>query len=228
MTGKTKSARQGQSPQLAPERMDARQRRTREAILRAAQVLFAEHHPEDVSMDDLIRTADVSKQSFYNHFADKHALAREILRVGRTEMEVLVEQANRGEVDPAMRVANGLCVYAAQALSEPAHAKLLVRVGMEDLGIESAINAHIVEDMREGLRQHRLNVLTLEAGTAFTIGVGSALVTRLLEGHSREMAVMLSQQLVTLTLRAFGLDSIEAERIASEAAERIIRPAAAQ
>lgn len=225
MSEHTKSDPQGGSPELLSDRLDPRQKRTRDAILRAGQVQFAEHYPEDVSVDDLIRTAEISKQSFYNHFADKEALATEILRVGRADMEIRVEQENRGEEDPARRVANGICVHAALALTEPAQAKLMLRMAMEDLGIESAVNAHIVADMREGLRLHRLSVLTLEAGTALSIGGCCVLVSRLLQGHTSEMAVLISQQMVTLILRAYGLESVEAEKIASEAAERIIRPA---
>lgn len=206
--------------------MDPRQKRTRDAIIRAGQVLFAAHGPENVSMDDLIRTAEISKQSFYNHFADKDALARELLRIARAKAEVQVETANHGEKDPAKRLANGLCVHAANALREPAYSRLMLRIGLEDLDIASPANTHIVEDMREGLKRRRLSVMTLEAGTAFTIGVGSALVSRLLAQPAPEAAVVLTQQFVTLTLRAFGLDPIEAEMIASEAAERIVRAAA--
>jgi AcrR family transcriptional regulator len=209
-----------------PERMDPRQKRTREAIIRAGQVLFAEHGPENVSMDDLIRTAEISKQSFYNHFVDKDALARELLHIARGKAEVQVEAANHGEQDPAKRLANGLCVHAANALREPAYSRLILRIGLEDLNIASPANAHIVSDMREGLKRRRLNVMTLEAGTGFTIGVGSVLVSRLLDQPGPEASVTLTQQFVTLTLRAFGLDPVEAEMIASEAAERIVRPAA--
>lgn len=207
--------------------MDPRQKRTRDAIIRAGQTLFAAEGPENVSTDDLIRTAEISKQSFYNHFVDKDALAKELLRIARAKAGVQVETANHGQKDPARRLANGLCVYAANALREPAYSRLMLRIGLDDLDIASPANTHIVGDMREGLRQGRLSIMTLEAGTSFTIGVGSALVSRLLEHPAPEAAVTLSQQFVTLTLRAFGVDPVEAELIASEAAERIVRPATA-
>ncbi len=207
------------------QRLDPRQKRTRESIIRAGRALFAAHGPENVSVDDLIRKADISKQSFYNHFVDKDALARELLRKARAKADLQVEQANHGEKDPAKRLANGLCVYAANALSEPAYSRLMLRIGVEDLRIDSPANAHIVEDMRKGLKHRRLSVMTLETGTSFTIGVGSALVSRLLEQPDAETAVNFSQQMVTLALRAFGVDPIEAELIAAEAAERIVRPA---
>lgn len=208
---------------VAKTRVDPRWLRTREAILDAAQTLFAEHRHEVVGLDDLIRLASVSKQSFYNHFSDKDELVREILQMARQEFDALVTEANAEETDPARRIATALCIYAGQALDNPSHARLLARLALEDISAESQTNSPIVADVRLGLNQGRLAVFTLETGLAFIIGAGQALVNRVLLDGQRPLALSTAQQFVTLVLRAFGLSPIEAEVIASQSADRILR-----
>lgn len=202
---------------------DPRWRRTREAILRAGEELFGHHQAEGVSIDELVRTAKISKQSFYNHFADKDALGHEILRIARSDVDALVTAANDGQSDPARRLVTGLCVYAKRALSNPTQARLIARLMLDDLGTESETNAHLVADVRAGLSLERLAVFTLETGLSFVLGVGQALIWRIANERHPGLAVTTSQQFCTLTLRAFGLPPIEAELIAAEAADRIIQ-----
>ena len=53
------------------ERVDRRRERTRAALMRAGQVLFATRSVDAVSIDDIVAAAEVAKGSFYNHFPDK-------------------------------------------------------------------------------------------------------------------------------------------------------------
>ena len=204
---------------------DPRRRRTREAIVRAGAELFGLHHPEGVSIDELIRAARVSKQSFYNHFADKDALAHEILRIARAELDEQVDDANRDQGDPARRLAAALCVYARQAMRNPLQGRLIARLPLEDVAADSDTNLRAVADLRAGLAQGRLAILTLDTGLTFVLGAGQALVSRVLLDREPGLVLSVSQQFVTLVLRAFGLPPIEAELIASEAADRILRQA---
>src|SRR5581483_4904947 len=52
----------------------ARSERTREALLRAAQVRFLAQGVEDTSAEQIAADAGVSLRSFYRHFASKHEL----------------------------------------------------------------------------------------------------------------------------------------------------------
>lgn len=206
-----------------PVKVDPRRARTRDAILRAGQQLFADHHPEGVSTDEITRVATVSKQSFYNHFKDKDALVREVLHIARSELDALVTETNRDESDPARRLATGLCIYARQALHNPSQGRLIARLPLEDVAADSDTNSHVVADLRAGLAQGRLAIFTLETGLTFIIGAGQALISRVLLDRQLTLALSTSQQFVTLVLRAFGLPPIEAELIASAAADRVLR-----
>src|SRR3990167_4665994 len=86
---------------------DRRRVRPRAALLQAGQSLFATQSVDAVSIDDIVAAADVAKGSFYNHFSDKEALAREIAVTVRAEAEAQVDLANAGVTEPASRMADG-------------------------------------------------------------------------------------------------------------------------
>jgi len=59
------------------ERADAA--RNRQRILEAAERLFAQRGPENVSMDDVARAAGVGKGTLFRRFGDRASLARSVL-----------------------------------------------------------------------------------------------------------------------------------------------------
>jgi len=59
------------------ERADAARNRLR--ILEAAERLFAQHGPQNVSMDDVARAAGVGKGTLFRRFGDRASLARTVL-----------------------------------------------------------------------------------------------------------------------------------------------------
>lgn len=73
------------------ERADAA--RNRQAILEAAERLFAERGPSCVSMDDVAREAGVGKGTLFRRFGDRASLARSVLS---THEAALQEQVIRG------------------------------------------------------------------------------------------------------------------------------------
>ncbi len=202
---------------------DPRRIRTHEAIVRAGLELFAENIPEGVSIDELVRAAGVSKQSFYNHFSDRDDLARHILQLTRTEIDASVQEAYRDVADPALRVAVGICVYVRHALDHPQQAWIGVRLSSQAVAAESEFNPMLAEDVRTGLAKGRLACFTPETGIAFVVGVSVALLWRVLLDGGEGAALVVTPQFVTMLLRGFGLPPIEAETIASQAVERILR-----
>jgi AcrR family transcriptional regulator len=59
------------------ERADAA--RNREKVLAAAEMLFAEHGPQNVSMHDVAQAAGVGKGTLFRRFGDRASLARAVL-----------------------------------------------------------------------------------------------------------------------------------------------------
>ncbi|MBA2933478.1 TetR/AcrR family transcriptional regulator [Sphingomonas sp. CGMCC 1.13654] len=206
----------------APARPGGRRSRTREALVRAGFSLFGQGPSDAVSIDDIVKAAGTSKQTFYNHFTDKAALLEAILHQVRERYEALCFAVNEGESDAARRSARALCVYARQTINDPDGGHFIARLILDDLGI-SEINRGVVGDLELGLRQGRYAIPVLETAVAFIFGITQALVARVILCSDLSQATVISQQFAMLMLRALGIDTREAELIASQAADAIVR-----
>ena len=60
------------------ERMDRRQRKTREAIFGAFIALLSKKNFEQITVGEIIRQADVGRATFYSHFETKDFLLKEL------------------------------------------------------------------------------------------------------------------------------------------------------
>ena len=200
-----------------------RLKKPKDLLIRTGISLFGASTAEAVSTDEIIRAGGVSKQTFYNHFKDKSALTREVLRVVRQDYEASCARINRDERDSARRVARALCVYARLAVDNKQRGRVLARMLIEDLAFDNDTNQGVISDVSSGLADGRLGVLSLETGVAFIFGVTQALVARVLTCNDVTTAVAVSQQFGTLLLRAFGISATESEMIAAQAADKIVR-----
>src|SRR5690349_4855689 len=66
--------------------------RTREAILNAAEAVFAEHGFDGASMDVIARTSGYNKSLLFQYFGDKLGLYSQILKRADRQMAELVAQ----------------------------------------------------------------------------------------------------------------------------------------
>jgi len=209
-----------------------RRHRTRAALLDAGAALLAERPIDALSVDDIVNAAGVAKGSFYNHFADKAALAWAVGDSVRADIETLVDDANANVDDPAVRLVRGICVYVDFALADPPRARIMargLRAAAAKLGAGDAdLHAGLRADIARGLSAGRFALPTIDVGTLFVAGVGeAALAAVLAPATTPQFAVLLAQQLCALVLKAFGLPQDEAERIAAQAAHEVITAQAA-
>lgn len=195
----------------------------RGALISAGLHLFSEVNSDTVSIDDIIRAADVSKQTFYNHFTDKTALLQAIHKSVRAGSKQFIDGINERETDAARRIARGLCAYASMTLHDRIRGRFLSRMLLDDLGTGSELNRGVVDDVALGLAQGRLSLLVLDNGVAFVLGTTQALVARILACPDLPAAVATSQQFTMLLLRACGVPHLEAEMIAGQAADQVVR-----
>ena len=204
-----------------------RRNRTREALLAAGAALLAERPIDALAVDDIVNAAGVAKGSFYNHFADKAALAVAIGDAVRADIETRVDAANANVADPAPRLVRGICVYVDFALADAARARIMAR-GLRAAAAtpgDSATDLHagLRADIALGLSAGRFALPTSDVGTLFVAGVGEAALAAVLAPTTTpQFAVLLAQQLCALVLKAFGLPQDEAERIAAQAAHDVI------
>ena len=191
--------------------------------MRAGRALFAARPADAVTIDDIVREADVAKGSFYNHFPDRDALVLAVVHEVRQSLEGAVQAANDGVEDPARRIARAVCVYQRFALEDPERARVLLRIQAGAAELEGPRNRGLVEDLTAGIAAGRLQVATLEAAMLFVIGASQSALMRNTRNPSPELAVSLTQQMCALILKGLGVPSAEAETIAAQSADEIVR-----
>jgi AcrR family transcriptional regulator len=67
--------------------VDQRIRKTRAALHGAMSSLLIEKHPGEISVRDILETADVARSTFYTHFLDKHDVAASFAAQFRAELK---------------------------------------------------------------------------------------------------------------------------------------------
>ena len=176
-----------------------------------------------VTVDDIVQAAGVGKGSFYNHFADREALVREITAEIRAGVELAIDRANADVEDPAQRVARACCTYVRFALDEPERAGFLVRVHSGHTSLGAPLNRGLIDDISRGLAVGRFRVATLESGVLYVLGVTQMALTRIVQEPSAALAVSLAQQMCALMLSGLRVPEMRADLIAAQASEEIVR-----
>ena len=211
---------------MAEERLNPRSERTRAALIGAGRRLFSERPVDAVTVDDIVAAAGVGKGSFYNHFEDREALVRAISGGIRASIEGAVGRANAEISDPALRLARAVCIYLRYAVDEPEPARVLVRIHSGHTSLSAPLNRGLVDDISSGLAQGRFIVATLEAGVLYVLGVTQLALVRVTLDTGVSLAVSLAQQMCALLLRGLGLPGQEADLIAAQASDEIVRQGA--
>ncbi len=207
--------------QPAAPRANRQRERTRTALLRAGQHLFATRALGDVSIDEIANVADVAKGSFYNHFEDKDDLARAIIELVQGDCEFHILSANRDIGDPAFRIARALCVLVRYSAEHPERLLALLSLGQRKTLANAPLNAGVATDVREGLESGRLHDVTLETGVVTVLGLINITVQHAREWGAERRADIAIAMGATL-LRALGMETSEAAALALQAAREIL------
>lgn len=77
----------------------------RARLLEAATALFGERGFAETKVADICERADVAQKTFFNHFATKHDVLREVASAALDEVFVAVETARKQERTTAARLA---------------------------------------------------------------------------------------------------------------------------
>jgi AcrR family transcriptional regulator len=210
------------SQSSAVSRGERRRSATRTALVAAAEDLFAARGADAVTIDEIVARADVAKGSFYNHFASRDDLAREIARAVRDEIETEITAANAGEPDPAVRMIRANAVALDYARRRPVRAQAQARLHAGALSAEAPMNKGVRADLEAGLASGRFRDITVGAGVIFVLGVAVGGMAALLDEPTQARTQSLIRELGPALLRGLGLETEEAKRLADDAADRLL------
>jgi AcrR family transcriptional regulator len=104
---------------------------TREAILDAAEVLFAERGVDGVAVRDLARKLRLTPSSLYNHFPSKQALYEAVLERGLAPFAALFADPDPGPITEAA-VRRTVAVIVDHLAAHPHLARLIQRALIEE------------------------------------------------------------------------------------------------
>jgi AcrR family transcriptional regulator len=207
------------SVMATPPSTDPRPARTRLAILNAAAELLSRMSIDGITVDDITATAAVSKGSFYNHFADKDALARAVSDHIRTQIESAVTTANTGIADPAERLCRAICTFVAFAIADPVKARVMLMGYMQGVEPNTPLNTRMLADLTEGIARKHFTIPSLPAAALLVMGTTFMALQNALSPNSTQHT---TPHLCTLLLRAFGMPQAAAQSTATRAAVALI------
>jgi AcrR family transcriptional regulator len=203
-------------------RPDRRRERTREALLEAGRMLLAQRDVEAFSVDEIVAAADVAKGSFYNHFHDKDAFAREIGAGVRREAEQAVAAANDGVDDPATRLARALCVFIRFAIQHRDSAQVLWRFNSGATIADAPANRGLREEVLRARRRREFTSLDIESAVLMIMGTVVISMRHVLEERAVMPPAQVALQMGGGLLRALGVPARRAASVTEQAARELL------
>jgi AcrR family transcriptional regulator len=204
-------------PAGASPRVERKRARTRGDLLSAAQQLLSTRPAEAVNVDEIADLADVAKGTFYNYFADKDALIREVEDAVRAELEKRVAETNVGVEDAADRVARAFAAMLNWSLGDPTKARTLLRMTPHFADPDAPSNSGVRRDVHAGVASGRFTGITDEAGLVLVLSVMTGGVNRALDLVETKKVRALGETLAKALLVALGLQHRDAAEVAARA-----------
>lgn len=185
----------------------------RDRLLESALVVFT-HHGLDASLiDQVIRTADVSRGTFYNYFRTHEELISGLANAVGSEIIRLIDPIAASHANPAVRVACGVQLAFQVALQHPTLAAFVVKGGVLALRTSSLATEVVSRDLQAGIDAGEFSVSSLELGLDLVIGpVLSGFYTLL----SHDIGPSFVTDLATSILQSLGVPHAKARRYVAQ------------
>jgi AcrR family transcriptional regulator len=179
-------------PPAPRETLRARIRETTaDAILAAAEEVFADAGPHAARMDAIAARAGVSVGTLYNHFEDREALLAGLLSARRTELlgklDAAIKETARRPLRERLRGILGVFLAHCEAhrkfisialQQEAGRAPPSAQAAAKKLDTMREIHERIAGEMKRGVKEGALRPELGDLGATFLLGMLRALVVR--------------------------------------------------
>jgi AcrR family transcriptional regulator len=184
----------------------------RACLVECALLVFAEHGVDAIIIDKVIKTAGVSRGTFYNYFRTDGDLFVAVATEVSDEILRVVNPVVVQEPDPAARVSLGIRYVFQLVKSYPLLAEFLDHGGQSALRYGKLVNEVVPRDLSKGMAAGRFTVRSLRLGLDLLLGpVLLGFHTILTEAVDDDYAEALAASI----LMALGVPETEARRYCS-------------
>lgn len=196
---------------VEPTRLERRKRRTRAALVKAAQRLIAEGKV-NVPVLEITQAADVGMGSFYNHFDSKEQLFEAAVADVLDAYGSMLDRLTEAIEDPAQTFATSFRLTGRLFRRHPQESQILLANGLELLSSERGLAPRALRDIKAGVAAGRFDVddpeLALAMAGGALLGLGN-----LLRDHPDRDDARAADVVTENVLRLFGLSADEAHAI---------------
>ena len=202
---------QGEKPTKAEV---GRQRRatTRARIIAAAFKHFGSEDGLDTRIEDIARSAGVTRMTFYNHFSGMGELREAVGFELTHEFLDDVAKAISTLEDPRERAAAAVRFYLGRVAHDPAWGRSMLTLGASGVMFGAETYREAEQTVRQGISEGALAIDDSGLGRDLVLGTSLAAIASILSGSA---GPDYPAKVAVAILHGLGVASPEAERIAS-------------
>ncbi|WP_448118602.1 TetR/AcrR family transcriptional regulator [Pseudomonas serbica] len=187
--------------------------RTRRGLVDAALRLVARKEVGEIALLEVAAEADVSNGTIYNYFRTRDEVLEAVGIAMAAEFSDAISVLNADVQCGAQRLSIGVRLFVCRAAADHPWAKALLRIIHFDQAMRSRLAAHVLGDLREGLRAGTFAYadegIALDLVLSCTTGAMRAVVEgRAVAEHDVRVAEMV--------LQALGVTPAKARKIAGK------------
>ncbi len=195
----------------SPNRLERRKRKTRNALMNAAQTFIADGRL-NVPVQDICQAADVGVGSFYNHFDTKEELFQAAVTDYIDTRAALLDSVTESIEDPAEKFAARYRVTARLFRLRPSEARIGIVLGTQLMMSDRGLGPRGIRDIRAAAEAGRFTVTDPEL--AMVIAAGALLgLGQLINDRPDRDDSQTADDVTESLLKLFGMPDEEAHRI---------------
>ena len=175
--------------------------RTRRAFLNAAAELIMERGYDGVSVADITRRADYGRSTFYLHYADKDALAWDMVRYHMQLLDERIAARIEGMESPARLWHAWHIIFAEVDAQRPFYLKLYSPSSRLWQIQKVYLNEHFGQQLRDGYYSLHNEAVPPEIGARFVVGALLEIAEYWLQHPEVGDAVTMTNHLFRLVFR---------------------------
>ena len=194
-----------------PGRVERRQARVRQKILKVTEALTRTRGVDGVTIEDITEAADVARRTFYHYFDSKNAALVPIARERTRQLNRRIDRVIADMDDPAEVISVALRHTLRSLPEDPLCAWFIFRSGLPQKRLREGIGDSGYRDVKHGIESGRFALANPEAAATLLSG---AVIGALGERLDRKLDDSDLDDAVEYVLRMLGLPLDEAHDIA--------------